>query len=408
MRDSTGCSLHRLKRGALLILALALAPIVVAGCGSDSGSDGDSGNSFLIGEVVALTGGQAAYDVPAHAGATIAIKDINAKGKTDGKILELETFDHKTQVDQIANSAIKAIDAGASALMLSCDFDQAGPAATEAQNANMVSMSSCGASTKFGPAGAGPLSFTMATSATAMGAIQAEFAYESLKNKTSYALLDNSTAFSRELCAGFEDRWKELAGEGTYGTDVFQADDQSIASQIERIKNYDPDSVMLCSLQPAVPKALKQIRASGVDTPILAGDDLDGDSWKDAVPGVSDVYFLSYGSIYGDDPDPAVNRFVKQFEQDQGEAPPSGAAITGYSAIEALAIAADKAGSTDGTAMAEALESFKDEPLLVGPTTFTPEQHIATIRGMRIMKIEDGKSTFYEVWRPKSVPEPRF
>lgn len=405
MKALSNSAIAKLRIG-LFALALCLVPAVVAGCGSDSGSS--SGDSVMIGEVVALSGGQAAYDLPAHGGAQIAIEDANADGGINGKDVTLETFDHKTQVDQIGNSAIKAIDAGASSLMLSCDFDQAGPAATEAGRANLVSMSSCGASTKFGPAGAGPLSFTMATSATAMGATQAEFAYKEFKNKTSYVLLDNTTAFSRELCAGFEDRWKELAGEDTYGTDVFQGDDQSMASQIQRVKSYNPGSIMLCSLQPAIPRALKQIRAAGVETPILAGDDLDGDSWKEAVPGVNEIYFLTYGSIYGDDPDPAVNKFVKRFTKETGEAPPSGAAITGYSAIEALVIAANKAGSTDGAEMAKALESFDDEPLLVGPTSFTATDHIATTRGMRIMNITDGKSTFFKVVRPAKVPAPRF
>jgi hypothetical protein len=37
------------------------------------------------------------------------------------------------------------------------------------------------------------------------------------------------------------------------------------------------------------------------------------------------------------------------------------------------------------------LDAFKDEPLLVGPTTFTPRAHINDGRDMAIMEVEGGR-----------------
>ena len=60
---------------------------------------------------------------------------------------------------------------------------------------------------------------------------------------------------------------------------------------------------------PGEASAVKQIRAAGLDMPLLGDEDLDGDYWKEAVPGLSDVYYSTYASIYGDDPDDQVNEW---------------------------------------------------------------------------------------------------
>jgi hypothetical protein len=55
--------------------------------------------------------------------------------------------------------------------------------------------------------------------------------------------------------------------------------------------------------------------------------------------------------------------------------------------------------------MAAALETFDGEELLLGPATFTPELHLSPSQELRIMKIENGKTSFVEVWTPEEVPE---
>ncbi len=72
---------------------------------------------------------------------------------------------------------------------------------------------------------------------------------------------------------------------------------------------------------PGEASAVKQIRAAGLDLPILGDEDLDGDYWKEAVPGLSDVYYSTYASIYGDDPDDQVNELVDRYKQETRQDP---------------------------------------------------------------------------------------
>jgi branched-chain amino acid transport system substrate-binding protein len=50
------------------------------------------------------------------------------------------------------------------------------------------------------------------------------------------------------------------------------------------------------------------------------------------------------------------------------------------------------------------LESFKDEPLTVGPTSYTKELHIQVNRPLLIMEVSNGKHRSLEVWRNEIIP----
>ena len=87
---------------------------------------------------------------------------------------------------------------------------------------------------------------------------------------------------------------------------------------------------------PGEASAIKQLRAAGIDQPILADEDIDGDYWKGGVPDLNDVYYATYASIYGDDPDPKVNELVDRYKQKTGKLPDTSAFLTGYAMIQAI------------------------------------------------------------------------
>ena len=80
--------------------------------------------------------------------------------------------------------------------------------------------------------------------------------------------------------------------------------------------------------------------------------------------------------------------------------------LTGYAMVQAIEKAvANSDGSTEGTDLQAALEEFDNEDLLL-PTTFTPEEHISFKRTLRIMEIQDGKTSLVKEFSPESVPLP--
>jgi len=101
-----------------------------------------------------------------------------------------------------------------------------------------------------------------------------------------------------------------------------------------------------------------------------------------------------------------MQEFLKKFNAKFSNRPITSHAVTGYSVIEAWTRAVQKAGSLDADKVRAALETFKDEPLLAGPTTFTPDVHINYKRDMIVIEVKDGKQgNSMGVFRAQEVPQ---
>jgi len=188
------------------------------------------------------------------------------------------------------------------------------------------------------------------------------------------------------------------------GTASFKNDDSSIAVQINSIKAANPDVLFLASYPPGGASALRQIRAAGVNIPIIAGDPFDGTSWISAVPGLSNFFHSATVSSYGDDPDPAVNSWLATYEKATGtKLTYGGGPLVGETIVQALKLAIENTGSTDGAKIAGVWNTFKNQPFLTGTVTFTPEAHIPLDSPLRIIGYTNGKPHFIELVKP-SVP----
>jgi branched-chain amino acid transport system substrate-binding protein len=237
----------------------------------------------------------------------------------------------------------------------------------------------------------------------------AEWAFNEKGWKTAYILQDTTIAFDASWADTFTKRWAELAGaDAMLGTDTFGGEDPQIASQITRINALaaQPDLIVLASFPPGGSSALRQLRAAGVNQPVLGSESWDGDFWLEAVPNLSDFYFVTYGSIFGNDPRPEVAEFMTKYKDKFGAVPPTSHAVTGYSVMQGWAMAVEQAGTIDAAAVRPALEGFVDVPLLAGPTSFTADAHINMKRDLLLLQVTDGKTgNVVGVVRAAEVPQ---
>lgn len=373
------------------ILARAAATLIATT--AFGGLSAQAADPVKVGFVMSYSGWFQPIDAATINGAVLAIKEINAAGGVLGSQIEIVKFDNKSEPPLGADGAVEVIGQGAKAILFPSDFDFGAPGAYIAQQNNVISLS--GASDpKFGVAGIGSYAYSISNAAQAQGALLAEWAFNDKGWRSAYVLLDNTVSFTKSLCGSFSQRWKELAGEAALaGEDSFMNNDPSIAAQTTRVTNLakKPDFVVLCSYAPGGPSAIRQLRAAGIDQPVLTGESLDGDYWVGTVPNLSNFYVVNYGSIYGDDPDPAVNDFFKRYEAEYKLRPDVSYSVRGYSLFQAWARAVEKAGSFDADKVAAVLDSYKSEPLLIGPTSYSPELHIETTRPMTIVQSQNGK-----------------
>ena len=373
-------------RYSVSMLASVVASVLLAAVPAAS-------DTVKFGLVMSYSGWFQPIDASTIDGAMLAVKEINAKGGVLGQQIEVVSFDNKSEPLLGADGALDVIGKGAKAILFPSDFDFGAPGAFVAQQNGVLSFS--GASDpKWGVAGIGNLAYSMSNASQAQGALLAEWAFEHKGWKTAYVLLDNTIFYTKSLCSSFANRWKQLAGDaGLLGEDIFLNSDPTIDAQVSRINGLatKPDVLMVCSYAPGGPSALRQLRAAGLTQPIVSGESMDGDYWAGTVPNLSDFYVVTYGSFYGDDSDPAVADFFKRYEAEYGKRADVSYGLRGYSAVQAWATAAERAKSVEAADVAAVLDTFKDEPLAIGPTTFTPELHISTTRPITLVQAQDGK-----------------
>ncbi|APH71350.1 hypothetical protein BSQ44_08190 [Aquibium oceanicum] len=361
---------------------------------------------ITIGAAIAQTGFIAAYDADPAKAAEMAAEDINKSGGVLGRPLKIVYSDTKSEIPQGAVSAMEVMDQGADIVIVTGDFDFGGTAARAANAEGKLAIAPFAADPKFGVEGIGPYAFSFSTASDTVGTVLAEFASSKGWQK-AYALTQTNIQYDLSVSAAFQARFKELNGEDSLvGTDTFSMDDASIATHITRIKALDPqpDVALLSTFTPAGPGALRQLRAAGLTMPILSGEDMDGDYWLESVPNLSDFYYAAMGSIFGDDPRPEVNEFVARFTELHGNHPSTAHTLTGYSVIEAIKMAAERAGSVEPDAIKAEFEKFDEVPLLVGPTSFDETTHINFMRPMVIMEVQDGEHSFVELRTPEKIP----
>ena len=387
------------KVGMAALAASSIAALAMATAAS-------AADKPVFGLVMSFSGWFAPVDADTIAGAKLAVEEINANGGVLGQPIEVVEFDNKSEPPLGADGAVEVIGKGAKAILFPSDFDFGAPGAYVALQKNVVAFS--GASDpKFGVQGVGPLAYSTSNASQAQGGLLAEWAFKQKGFKTAYVLLDNTIAYTKSLCGSFATRWTELAGkDALLGQDTFLNNDPSIAAQITRITSLSkkPDLIFFCSYAPGGPSAIRQMRAAGITAAIATGKSLDGDYWVGSVPDLSNFYVVSYGSKYGDDPDAGVNGFFKRFEAKFGRKADVSYGLRGYAAVQAWAIAANKAGSLDGAKVAAVLDGFDKQPLVIGPTTYTGKLHIQTTRPMEILNATNGKFSSVGRFTVESFP----
>jgi branched-chain amino acid transport system substrate-binding protein len=369
-------------------------------------SAAQAADDIVIGFAVAQSGPVAAYDDNGTKTAQIFIDDINAKGGVLGKKLRAVFADTKSDRAEGAKAGQEVVNQGADLVVGTCDYDFGAPALLQAQKAAKISVFLCAEDAKAGIAGVGPHAFTAGVAAQLEGASLAEWGYDKQGYRNAYVLLDDSVEYTKSVCAGFDWLFPKKGGK-IVDRDTFKNGDASIASQVTRLRTAiaagKVDAIVFCSYLPGGSSAIRQIRAAGIDLPILASSTFDGTYWLDAVPDLTNFYVPVQASVYGDDPRPEVTALIERYRQKFKDGPVTEFAFPIYSFLQLWAQAVEKAGTVDAAKVVAVLNSFHDEPSILGPRSFSPQLHIQDRSPFLIVSISNHTGKVIDSWR---VSEP--
>jgi len=392
-------------RIVVVVLALGGLLALAAGGGSAAPKKSAAGKPIVIAMPLALTGVISFYDQPNLAGAQIAVAQINKKGGVLGRPFKIISADTKSDLSLISGVATSLLDKGANLMIPTLDYDFGGPSARAANAKQIPAISEAGDS-RFGLQGIGRYLFNQFPSGSE-AAIAATWAY-SKGWRHPYVLNDPSISYSKTFASNFLYSWGKLGK--VAGEDTFMNSDQSIATQISHLKSLGNkvDFIFMGSYAPGGATATKQIRAAGINLPIIGGAGFDGTFWLGAVPNLKNFYVVAGGVTTGGDPNKlraAVYAAYKaRFHKD---APLGEQTLNGYSAVYAFARAIQRAGSVDGPKVIAQLEKFKNEPLPIGNITWTPACHISKLRALPIVTFVGTKEKFVAEVSPKASILPK-
>lgn len=367
-----------------------------------------SEDTIIIGAALCLTGIQAPLDEPALRGAQLAVDVINEKGGVLGKKVSLINLDGKSDPVTVGNVAVQLIQQGAKAIITPSDFDFGSPASREAQKAGIVGISPAASSPLFSSTVLGDKQFTMSMWNTTMGAAAAEYAYNVLGYRSVYVVTDTFIDYTKSLSRYFIVAFKNLGGEVMF-EDTYTQGAQDFSAQLARIQALEkkPDFLYISSYMPDLGMIIRTIREAGIDLPIVGGDSYDDPGLFEALGAEygSNIYFTTHSWV-SPDTSPEMKQFLEYYKAKYGGDPDAMWVVTGWDVVNILTKAMEIAGSTDGAAMAKAMEDTEWN-LLTGKLDWSDAASgHETNKESAIVVLTEGKPSFWGWYRPAVIPPP--
>ena len=392
------------SRLGLTLVAVAAVVVAIAAIAAARTT---AAKPIVIGWAADGNGAMAPFDQPALAAAKLRVNLLNSRGGVGGRKLQIITCDTQGNKPAIAKAcALKLIGQGADIIFTTCDVDFAAPVVQEAINRGILAVAPCIGTDQMGPkrfGAKGALAFSFGNVAQDEGSAMAQYAWGRGWRTASLAT-DNVIVYFKNIVQAFKARWLQLGGkvvdEETYQDPTFGGN--NVQNAVSRLNDHKADVIVTSTAGAygALGPMVTGLRTLGNNTPILNSWAGDGTYWLPKSPQVTNYYFVTYASSFGNDPNAAINKLAKQVHA------ATGGFVTGPAAIDGVVTAIRRAGgSTNGAALAAQMVKFKKVPTLSGLVSFSPQLHSVYGRQYRVMEINNNVPKLVGLVVAKVVPK---
>jgi branched-chain amino acid transport system substrate-binding protein len=392
----------RIARARTALVVIAAAALVLA---ATAAARTHASSPIVIGWAFDSKGAMAPFDGPALAAAQVRVKQVNARGGVGGRPLQIQTCDTQGNKPAIAKAcATKLLGQGANVIFTTCDVDFAAPVVQETINRGVLAIAPCIGTDQMGPKRFGPkgrLAFSFGNVAQDEGSAMADYAWKK-GWRTAAIATDTVIVYFKDITAAFQARFKQRGGKIVANETYQSLGSTNVSNVVSKFGNVDADVIVTSTAGAfgALSTLVSGLRTLGNDTPIINSWAGDGTYWLPKDPKVTNYYFVTYASAFGNDPSAAVNRLAKQVKAG------TGGFVTGSAAIDGLVTAIRRAGgSTNGLALAAQMEKFRKVPTLSGLVSFSANVHTVFGRQYRVIKIQDNIPRVVGLIVAKVVPK---
>lgn len=348
----------------LLLVSLVGMPLLANG---QQDVDNDDRDTIHIALTAPLTGDYAEYGTNFQRSVEMGMDFINEAGGVLGKQLVLSVGDSKGDPKESATLAQKWTSDPTIVAEIG-DFTSTCCMASQPiyDQVQMVQLSPTASHTEFAPGS--DWSFGIVGTQAGEGPFMADFAYNELGlKKIAVIFIKNDWGIDTQKF--FTMAYENLGGEIVASESYFDGE-KDFTAVLTKLKASNPDAIFMAAMYNDGALISKQRAKLDWDVPVVGPSSLYSPQLL-ALGGSAVNGIYTNVSFFTEDPSEPVQAYVTEFEKRYGAMPNFHAALA-FDAINILAAAIERAGTTDRAAIRDALAQTKDFPALTGGITFTP------------------------------------
>ena len=382
------------RRRALTRLSAVLVSgaLALAGCAegeetpTPAGTAGGGGQGPIkIGAVLDITGAGATLGVPERQTLEMLAEQVNADGGVNGRQIELLIEDNQSTEDGAAKAVNKLISSEQVDLILGAS--RTGPSLAMRPIAEQaeIPMISLAANQKIVDGS----TWVFKTAQNDRVVLEKMVDDMSAKGYQKVALARDASGFGE----GIAEMLGELgtsAGITVNTVEKFAPDATDFTAQMVKIREANPDAVVIWGIPPAAGLAQKAYRQLGLKAPVYQSHGIGNQAFLDTAGAAANGLLAPLGRMLvadqlaeNDPQKPVVTKFIADFKAKYGQNPSTfaGHAYDGFMiAVEAL-----KKAGTDKPKLRDTIEQTANWPGVSGVFTMTPEDHSGLTKDALVM-----------------------
>ncbi|MCK5350745.1 MAG: branched-chain amino acid ABC transporter substrate-binding protein [Desulfobacula sp.] len=360
-------------------LALTLL-ILVSFC-----APGFAADTIKIGCGGVISGDLAPYGISALRGAELAIEDLNAKGGILGKKIELLVGDDVCKPEVAVNMATKLVSDGAQMIVGHVCSGATIAANKIYKDAGLIVISSASTNDDLTLKGEHPNFFRTISYDGAQADLMTSFAKNNLKAK-KIALIHDKGDYGKGQMELARKYFEKLGGVEIVLFEGVTTGAVDFTAIVQKIKRSKADLTMWGGYHSDASKIVGMLKKKRVKTTFFGGDGIIGDNFVTLAGKYSDQVYATGPNDTSSNP--LYQELTAKHQKKYGEDPGT-FFHNGYACVQALANAAEKAGSLDYDKMRAALFANKIESPL-GTIGFDKAGDVVGA-GFSVYQVQNGK-----------------
>lgn len=347
-----------LHHSKLLAAILCTTALLVAG--SLITSPAQAEKSVKIGALMPMTGDLQAYGESCYTGVKLAVEQINADGGVLGSTLELKLGDTQTKPQPGIDAAQKLVSVeNVSAIVGALSSGVTIPVASSVTNeAGVVLMSPASTSPVITGLEDKDFLFRSVPSDAFQGVALAQLVEEAGYENVATLYVNND--YGEGLAESFQYAFEKKGGTVSQ-TLAYEPGNASYRGELSKAASKGAEALNLIGYPENGITILRQALEEGLFTEFIFSDGLKA---PEIIEAIGAKYLNgSSGTVPQALSDtPSAQNYLNAYKDRFGEVPPKPYIDTSYDAVYALCLAIEKAGSTDGTAVRDALRDVANPP----------------------------------------------